>query len=67
MPNLTDYSLADINKFSLLSDFPEDFKNACSSAELDLSIKFSDVNADTCADFPRPLCLFHRLYLVCRS
>lgn len=46
MPNLTDYSLADINKFSLLSDFPEDFKNACSSAELDLSIKFSDVNAD---------------------
>ncbi|MBR4879472.1 MAG: hypothetical protein IKU13_06525 [Clostridia bacterium] len=46
MPNLADYSLADINKFNLLGDFPQDFKNACSSADLELSLVFSEANSN---------------------
>ena len=46
MPNLADYSLADINKFNLLGDFPQDFKTACSSADLELSLVFSEANSN---------------------
>ena len=46
MPNLADYSLADINKFNLLGDFPEDFKTACSSADLELSLVLSEANSN---------------------
>ena len=46
MPNLAEYSLADINKFNLLGDFPQDFKTACSSADLELSLVFSEANSN---------------------
>ena len=46
MPNLAEYSLADINKFNLLGDFPQDFKTACSSADLELSLVLSEANSN---------------------
>ena len=46
MPNLAEYSLADINKFNLLGDFPQDFKTACTSADLELSLVFSEANSN---------------------
>ena len=46
MPNLADYSLADINKFNLLGDFPQDFKNACTEADLNLSLAFTEANSN---------------------